>query len=356
MIFNINFSEMLNCNFLNNSVRQYLFALFVFIGVWIVLKIFKKVIVKRLRKIGDHIKIEFYDLLIRFIDSIGGFFYFFIALYTSLQFVQLSAKIDKFFHFITLLVIAYYLVKGIQEILDYLTKKLIKKAEKGDEKFDPSFVDLLNRIIKLLLWIIAVIIVLQNLGYNVTTLVAGLGIGGVAIAFAFQNILSDIFSAFSLYFDKPFQVGDFIIIGNDMGTVKKIGIKSTRLATLQGQELVIPNKELTETRVNNYKKMKKRRIAFNFGVTYQTPTVKLKKIPRIIKKIVNRIELAKIDRVHFKEFADSSLNFEVVYYIDSNDYNKYMDVQQKINLKIKEEFENEGIEMAYPTQTIFVNR
>ena len=185
---------------------------------------------------------------------------------------------------------------------------------------------------------------------------AGLGIGGIAIAFALQNILSDIFASFSIYFDKPFKVDDFIIIGDDKGVVKKIGIKSTRIQTLQGEELVISNKELTESRVHNYKKMERRRIVFVFGVTYETPTEKVKKIPSIIKDIIEKTELADIDRVHFKEFADFSLNFEVVYYLKTSDYAEYMDTQQEINLAMKEHFEKEQIEFAYPTQTVFVHK
>jgi hypothetical protein len=173
-------------------------------------------------------------------------------------------------------------------------------------------------------------------------------------AFALQNILSDLFSSFSIYFDKPFVEGDFIIIGNDMGIVKKIGIKSTRIQTLQGQELVVSNKELTSTRINNYKKMSKRRAIFNFGVEYSTSKKKLEKIPTIVKKIINNIELASLDRAHFKSFGDSSLDFEVVYYVDSSDYAKYMDIQQEINLALVLAFEKEKINFAFPSRTIYM--
>jgi len=183
-----------------------------------------------------------------------------------------------------------------------------------------------------------------------------LGIGGLAIAFALQNILEDMFSSFSIYFDRPFQIDDFIVIGDDMGIVKKIGIKSTRIQTLQGEELIISNKELTGKRIRNFKKMEKRRIVFKFGVVYETSTEKLKKIPGIIKDIMDRAELAEIDRVHFKEFGDFSLNFEVIYYIKSREYIDYMNTQQEMNFAIKERFEQEGIEMAYPTQTLYVNK
>jgi small-conductance mechanosensitive channel len=203
---------------------------------------------------------------------------------------------------------------------------------------------------------VAGIFIMSNLGFDVTSLVAGLGIGGIAVALALQSVLSDVFSSFSIYFDKPFQAGDFIIVGQHMGIVKHIGIKSTRIQTLQGEELIISNKELTSARVQNFKKMEKRRITFTFGVTYQTPVKKLKKIPEMVKEIVAKIELADLDRVHFRKYGDFSLNFEVVYYVKIPDYGKYMDTQQEINLALKERFEKEGIEFAYPTQTIFLNK
>jgi small-conductance mechanosensitive channel len=204
-------------------------------------------------------------------------------------------------------------------------------------------------------------VVLSVLNIDLTGIVLGMGVAGIAIALALQNVLGDVFSAFTIYFDKPYEIGDFIIIGGDMGIVKKIGIKSTRLQTLQGEELVVSNNEMISTRIQNFKKMRKRRIVFQFGVTYGTSSEKLKKIPEIIKKIINPKnkklpEVYNLDRVHFREFGDFSLNFEVVYYLKTGDYNKYMDTQQEINFEIKDAFEKEGIEMAFPTQTVLLEK
>ncbi len=352
----LDFIEILNYSFWNNSVKNYLIALGIFILSIVVLKFFKYVVVKKLKSLMDQSRTKFDNLIINIVDTIGWPLYLFLALYFSCQFINLPGILEKGVYYLFLIFLVYYLVKGLQSIVDYLLEKLIKQEEERENKaFDPSVIRLLSKIIKVVLWLVALIIILQNLGYNISTLVAGLGIGGIAIAFAIQNILADIFSSFSIYLDRPFQLGDFIIVGDDMGVVKKIGIKSTRLQTLQGEELVISNKELTETRVHNYKKMEKRRIVFTFGVLYETPTEKLKKIPLIVKNILDKIDLAEIDRVHFKSFADSSLNFEVVYYLNSSDYNQYMDIQQEINFALKEEFEKEGIGFAYPTQTVFVN-
>lgn len=150
--------------------------------------------------------------------------------------------------------------------------------------------------------------------------------------------------------------GDFLIIGDDMGTVSKIGIRSTRIKTLRGEELVISNNELTSTRIHNFKKMDYRRIAFAIGVTYETPSKKLEKIPGIIQKVIEAQKKTRFDRTHFKNFGDFSLNYEIIYFLDTTDYAEYMDTQQEINLGIKRAFEKEGIEFAYPTQKVFVSK
>ncbi len=350
------FDEILAYNFFGNSVKEYLLALLVFVLTIVVLKIFKNVIIKKLKKLADHTKTEIDDLIIKVIESVGWPFYVLLALLLSFQFIQVTDILEKALGYLVIIIVTYYVIKAIQELIGYGTQKAIVKRQKENKEADVTNIKTLSTILKVTMWIVAVLLILSNLGYNVSTLIAGLGIGGIAIALALQNILTDIFASFSIYFDKPFQVGDFLIIGDDLGVVKKIGIKTTRLESLWGQEIVLSNKELTSTRINNYKKMRKRRVHFKFGVVYETLTEKLKRIPAMVKKIFDRIELADLDRIHFKEFGDFSLNFEVAYYVAMGDYNKYMDVQQEINLAIKQEFEKEGIEFAYPTQTVFVNK
>ena len=352
----MNIQEILTYNFAGNLLKEYLISLGVFLLTIVVLKVFKKVAMVKIKQFVDHTKTDFDDLLVDIFDSIGWPFYIFLSLYLSLRFIHLSKVVNKIFFFVVVVLTAYYTLKIVQKLIDYTFDKAAEKRRNEEEGFDPSVLDLLNKTIKWILWVGAVIIVLQSLGYNISALVAGLGIGGVAIAFALQNILGDIFASFSIYLDRPFQTGDFIIIGNDSGIVKKIGIKSTRIQTLQGEELVISNKELTETRVHNYKKMKKRRVVFSFDITYGTPNQKVKKIPKIVKDILDNIELAELNRVHFKSFGNSGLVFEIVYLLNSSDHTKYMDVQQEINLAIKERFEKEGISFAYPTQTIFLKK
>ncbi|MBU4257206.1 mechanosensitive ion channel family protein [Patescibacteria group bacterium] len=249
----------------------------------------------------------------------------------------------------------FLLIIAAQKFIDYGAEKIIKKREKG-EGDNAEIIKLLSVIAKILLWVVAVLFILSNLGYNVTSLIAGLGIGGIAAALALQNILGDIFSSFSIYFDKPFKPGDFIVVSGHTGVVKKIGIKSTRIQTLQGEELIMSNSELTKASVQNFGLMRRRRIVFNVGVIYDTPAEKLKRIPDMIRKIIEAQAETEVDRVHFKSFGDSSLMYEIVYYVESGEYNRYMDIQQAINLAIVDKFEEEKIVIAYPTQTVYVKK
>jgi small-conductance mechanosensitive channel len=339
-----------------NTVLEYALALATFILIIILLLFFKHRIIRKLKNLSKRTKTEFDDLIIKLIDGINWPFYALLALYIGLQLIQIPELIGTILFYTILIGATYYVILAFQSMIDYGVNKTIAKRKREQNKNDGSTLILLSKILKATVWIIATVFILNSLGYDITLLIAGFGIGGIAIAFALQNVLGDIFASVSIFFDKPFQTGDFIVVGEDSGVVKNIGIKSTRLETLQGEELIISNKELTETRVHNYKIMKKRRVVFTFSVTHETPTTKIKNIPRIIENIIQKIKPAKLDRVHFKEFKDSSLHFEVVYNLDSSEYMVYMDTQQNINIAIKEQFEKEGIVMAYPTQTLYVNK
>jgi small-conductance mechanosensitive channel len=241
----------------------------------------------------------------------------------------------------------------VQILIDYVVKKRTKEEDEAGAK---AAINLLNLIAKIVLWSFGLLFILSNAGINVTSLIAGLGIGGIAVAFALQNVLNDLFSSFAIYFDKPFVPGDFIIVGDKMGVVQKTGIKTTRIKALQGEEIVISNNELTSSKIQNFKKMEERRVLFNIGVTYDTPTEKLKRIPEMIKGIIEEEKLARFDRAHFNKFADSALSFEAVYYVESSDYAEYMDTNERIHFKLKEIFDNEKIEFAFPTQTIYLEK
>lgn len=223
----------------------------------------------------------------------------------------------------------------------------------------PNMRQSLNALIpavRVFLWAIGIVFVLDNLGFDISAVVTGLGIGGVAIALASQGILQDLFSYFSILLDRPFEIGDFIVVGDMSGTVQQVGIKTTRLQSLDGEQLILANTDLTASRIQNFQRMTQRRIAFNLGVTYETTKTQLELIPDILRHIIEGIPQVTFDRAHFASFGDSSLNYEVVYLVETNDYMVYRDVQQQMNLTIKEQFDKAGIEFAYPTQVLYLNR
>lgn len=209
-------------------------------------------------------------------------------------------------------------------------------------------------VTRIVIWSVVFLLILDNLGINITALIASLGIGGVAVALAVQNILGDLFASLSIAIDKPFEVGDTIVIDNLNGTVKHVGLKTTRLTSISGEELVISNADLLKSRIHNFRKMQERRIVFTIGVTFDTPPEKLRRINDVIRDIFSRIPVARLDRVHFARIGESSLDFEIVYYVSDSAYAVAMDAQQEINLSLIERFAREHIAFAFPTRTLYV--
>ncbi len=209
-------------------------------------------------------------------------------------------------------------------------------------------------VLRMMIWAMLILLGLDNLGVNITALIAGLGISGIAVALALQNILGDLFASFSIVLDKPFVMGDFIIIDDCMGTVEHVGLKTTRIRSLSGEQLIFSNADLLKCRIRNYKRMFERRVVFSLGVVYQTPHGKVAQIPEMIRQAVEKNAKVRFDRAHFKAFGDYALLFEVVYWIQDPDYTLYMDIQQAINLDMFKQFSEAGIEFAYPTQTLMM--
>jgi small-conductance mechanosensitive channel len=208
---------------------------------------------------------------------------------------------------------------------------------------------------RLAAWMVALLLVLQNSGVEVSAVVAGLGIGGVAVALAAQSVLGDVFAALAIVLDKPFILGDYIAVNEYLGSVEHVGLKTTRLRSLSGEQLIFSNADLLHGRIRNYKRMYERRIEFCFGVDYGTPPDKLAVIPQLVRAAVASQDRTRFDRSHFKSFGDSSLVFESVYFVISPDYNLYMDIQQAINLAIVNQLAEQGIRFALPTQRLFVH-
>lgn len=332
-------------------------------GVFLALTAFfwllRMVVLVRLRSLALKTNGSFDDTLVDAVAVVRAWVYTAVALYAALQFFVLPDLLNKIIDGVFYLVIVWQLIAVATYFILYVTSNYLEKDEDGDGEVDPNsatvshMVTLLARIV---MWVFGVIFVFSNIGIEVTSLIAGLGIGGIAIAFALQGVLSDLFASFSLYFDKPFRIGDFIVIGADSGTVEKIGIKTTRIRTLQGEELVVSNTELTTARVQNFKKMAERRIVSQFGITYETLQEKVQQVNGIVERIFEALDGARMDRVHFTTFADSALIFEVVYYVDSSDYAHFLDIQQRFNFDLMQRFAELGVEFAYPTQTIYTKQ
>lgn len=335
-----------------NSVESLLMALALFVGLFLFFKLFQVAVLHRLKKLVKTTDNDFDDALISVIQGINWVFYFVVSLYFPLKYLVIDTDLTKWLNGLFVVVVVYEAINLIQGVIEYFIKQSAKKKGVDGAEADAAFYGI-KLIVKMILWTMGLLLILSNLGFNINSLIASLGIGGVAIALAVQNILGDVFSSFSIYFDKPFKVGDFIIAGEHMGTVKKVGLKTTRLQALQGEELIISNKELTNCRIQNFKRMRKRRVVLRFALVYGTKVAGLKKANDIVQTQIEKIDSVEFERCHFYEFGDYSLNFEAIYFVNSNDYKVFMDKQQEVDFAIKEKFEKEGIEMAFPTQTVY---
>ena len=346
--------KIFNQTFFGNTVEKYLIALGIFLAFLIIITIFKKVVLSRFKKWADKTKTDLDDFLIKEVEKSLMPVIYFVSFLLAVYSLTLEPKISNAVKIITAIVITFYVIKVIVSILKYAFNIYMTKREYALER--RKQLKGINSIVTFLIWSIGLLFLLDNLGFEISTVIAGLGVGGIAIALAAQAVLGDLFSYFVIFFDRPFEIGDYIVVGDKRGVVEYIGVKTTKVRSLGGELLVFRNTDLTDSRIQNFKKMAKRRIAFNLGVVYQTKAEILKEIPGIVKKIIDEQELGTYDRGHFASYGDSSLNFEFVYYVKSSEYAKYMDVQQSINLKIFEEFEKKGIEFAYPTQTLYIEK
>lgn len=230
------------------------------------------------------------------------------------------------------------------------------RGSAADDRSSLSALGLIRFLVTLVLWSLVVLLLLDNFGVSISALVTGLGIGGVAVALAVQSILGDLFASLSIVLDKPFVVGDYIVIGELRGTVENIGIKTTRLRSINGEQLVLSNSDLLSSRIQNFNRMRERRVLFTLGVTYQTDLIKIAQLPAELKKIVESHSPVRFDRAHFKTLGDFALIFEIVYFVLSSEFVVYMDIQQSINLQIMQRLKEMGVEVAYPTQTIFLEK
>ncbi len=290
----------------------------------------------------------------RFFQRIAVPMVFLGILTISVNMVDFDERFQSIVQGVFALIMTIIIVRSINKGIELSFFRHYEKDWANHEQ-EKSLKPLIS-LAKFIIWIVGFLFLLANLGFDVTTAVAGLGVGGIAVAIAAQGILGDLFSYFVIFLDKPFELGDFIIFGDKMGVVEKIGIKSSRIRVLSGEVLVISNSDLTSARIHNYKQMKRRRVVFTITVTYQTSQESVEEIPAIIRSVIESIQVIEgvtCDRSHFQSFGSYALVFETVYYVPSPDYTDYMNVQQEIYQKIFKIFNEKGIEFAYPTQKIY---
>lgn len=337
-----------------NTLGDYLQAFITFSGLVIALKAGKFFVLRYLGKLSARTSTDLDDFLVSLIAGVGYPVFVTVALYIATLPLNMAQSVGLLIRGLMVTVVTIRVILLAQETVKYAIRKFYLKRLQTDNPSAELIVSSIMGIAKWVIWVLGIIFLLDNLGVNISTFVAGIGIGGVAVALASQTVLGDAFSAFSIFLDRPFEIGDFVIVDDLMGTVENIGIKTTRVRSLGGEQLIFSNSDLTKSRIKNYKRMQTRRIVFKFGVVYGLGVEQVKSIPVTVRKIFDNMKDVRLDRVHFQSFGDFALMFEVVYFVNSPDYNVYMDKQQEINWGLMESLKNDGIDFAYPTQTLHV--
>lgn len=338
---------------LGNDVSAWAIALAVAAAVSLALLIVKRVIIGKLRGVAEHTSTYLDDLAITVLAATHPLFIILMGLFAGGQWLVASPKltllISNAMIATLLLQVARWGDAGLHAWLRHY-----REQRSAQDVASTTSTAALGFVARALLWAVIVLMILDNFGVNITALVASLGIGGIAVALAMQNILGDLFSSLSIMLDKPFVVGDFITVDDIAGTVEYVGLKTTRIRGLGGEQVVFSNSDLLQSRIRNYKRMQTRRIVFGIGVVYELSRDQLRAIPAILRDVVEAQPNVKFDRAHFKAYGASSLDFEVVYIVQTPDYGAYMDVQQAINEELFDRFAEAGIGFAYPTQTMHI--
>lgn len=311
-----------------------------------------KIAISRLSKIAQRTSTRLDDIAIEVLQGTKQFTLLLFATLMGLHVLELpdkwTARLDHVL-FITIgIQVAIWLNRGV----GIWAREHLSSIDGPAPGANPVMTTVLSWILRVFIWSVALLTVLDNVGVNITAFVASLGVGGVAVALAVQNILSDLFASLSIGLDKPFEVGDFVVFGDIAGVIERVGLKTTRIRSISGEQVICGNTELLKNTIHNYKRMEERRVVFTFGITYATPPDTIAEIPGIVRKAVEASNNTRFDRAHFKTFGASSLDFEIVYFITSTDFNVYMDVQQSINLYLMKAFQAQGVDFAFPTMTL----
>lgn len=344
--------EVLERVYFHNTVKDYLIVLaYIFVALLLV-KLFKRTILERLGRWTEHTKTTLDDHLISSLERYGIPIINVCIVYFGIDYLNLTARANHILNIATTVAITFLVIRFVTATLILAINSYFRKQHNIVSA--ASEMGAVSLIINFVIWFIGLGFLFDNLGYDLTAIIAGLGVGGIAVALAAQNILGDLFNYFVIFLDRPFEIGDFLVVGSENGTIEHIGVKTTRIRTLSGEQLVFSNSDLTSSRIHNFKTMQERRIVFKIGVTYQTSYEQLEQIPGMLKSIIEAQDPVRVDRIHFQSYGDSSLDYEIVYYVLNPSYNKYMDIQQAINLGIYKQFAALGIEIAFPTRTVFL--
>lgn len=323
-----------------NTARGYGWAAVFFVVLVGLFWLLQKAVLWRVRRLTDKTATDIDDTLVRLIEKIRPPVFMVVALWVAVRTLTLTPLLRSIVNGATVAVLVYQTVITLQTLINFVIGRRLKQSA------HESALLIVNKIAAVVLWSVGILFVLSNFGINVTSLVAGLGIGGIAIALAAQNILGDLFSALAIYLDKPFAVGDFIITGDVMGQVTHIGIKTTRLRALSGEEIVLPNRDVTAARIRNLRRMRQRRVVFELGVAADTPAEVLRGMPGLIKKSVERAENTRFSAANLVKLDDGRFVFEVVYHVTDPDFDIYRGVQEKIVLEIVEESRRASISVV----------
>jgi len=334
-----------------NTLAAWVKAILTFVLWFTVLPLARAFVARRLQKDVARHPIAFLLMLRVLIDATTRLFMLAVASYLAMRWLEVPPRADRYIH-VAILVVVWW---QVGRWLSAATKHLIEMRRGHDVAGaeGAASLNILRFVGIVLVWTFAFLMLLTNLGIKIGPLLAGLGIGGVAIALAVQNVLGDLFASLSIALDKPFRVGDFLVIGDEKGTVEQIGIKSTRLRSLSGEQIVMSNGDLLKSRVRNYGLLYERRASFSIGIVFETPVDRIREVPALIEAAVRAQPKTRFDRAHFASFGDYALVFEAVYFVLDAQYNTYMDIQQAINLQVMDEFARRGIEFAYPTTKQF---
>lgn len=334
--------------FFGNTIALWLSAIAVALLVYLALRLVLRVVRERMTQSARRTETHLDDLLVHMLASTRQWTLLAAALLLASRLLTLPGRWETRLDYLWFLVIGVQIGLWLNEAITYWVEQRLH--QKQGSAGNPVITTILSWILRLFVWTLVVLAVLANMGVNITAMVASLGIGGVAVALAVQNILGDLFASAAIGLDKPFEIGDFIVFGEVAGSVEHVGLKTTRIRALSGEQIVCSNTQLLTNTIHNYKRMAERRIQFSFTIAQSTPAETLHQIPAIVRDAIQAAGNTRFDRAHFKEFGESALNFEVVYFVTSPDYNLYMDVQQAVNLSLKARLDAMEVAFGLPAQ------